>query len=113
MAACLMTTRTFWQQRQAEGWCHVWALAPPDPDADPDDPSTDDDWLALSQLESMAYDRTERQYPGTMPFDQMWTCDHHGVLFYPHWALAWAWELMIGRHQVVFLPEGDTHASSP
>jgi hypothetical protein len=101
MLCPLQTTYQFWSARQAEGWQHVWALTPPDEDADPDDETQHPDWLALSQLEGMAYDWTERQYPGTLPFDDMWVCDHHGVLFYPRWALEWAWARMIGRNQVI------------
>ena len=100
MLCPLMTTRTFWRLRQTEGWRHICTLVPEE-ERDPDDPARDPDWWPLSQLEGMAYDWTERQSPGTMPYDDMWTCDHHGVLFYPVWALDWAWARLIGRQQVV------------
>jgi hypothetical protein len=101
MDTSLLTTRMFWRQRQAEGWISVWALHPPEDEDVPEDDTLDPDWLALSQLEGMAYDWTERVSPGTMPFDELWTCHHQGVLFYPGWALERAWIMMVGTKQVL------------
>jgi hypothetical protein len=97
----LMTTRTFWRARQAEGWLHVSSLPDPEDVLEEDAPADDPDWWPLSQLELLAYDLTERRFPGTMPYDALWTGDHQGVLCYPRWALEAAWDRLVARQQVL------------